>query len=136
MCFSANSAPSHCIVAGFHVKVSNLTLHAAVVHTLTSSEAHCWRGGKSSAPPQRYCSAVCSANSTLGLPKHPRHSVCRAFFLTRRFYSVVAEQLKYTIKKKTKTHKKTLRENLTFFDIVDNIEKKKSKTRITIIQSK
>lgn len=41
--FPANLAlsPSHCIVAGFHVKVSNLTLHAAVVHMLTSSGAHC-----------------------------------------------------------------------------------------------
>lgn len=46
--FSANLAPpptttalSHHIVAGFHVKVCNLTLHAAAVHMLTSSGAHC-----------------------------------------------------------------------------------------------
>lgn len=47
---------------------------------------------KSSAPPQRYCSAVCSADS-----ERPRHLVCRDFFLTGRFNGTVTGQVKYMV---------------------------------------
>lgn len=126
-CIFLQTSLSRTVLSPAFMSRSPTSQHIAVVHTLTSSEAHCWQGGRVQFL-RSDIALQCAVRIQWLVLKHGMSSpfsVQGIFFcLTRRFYSTALQHRTGKINCKKK-HKKPLK---------NTSETKRKETRITMIQ--